>query len=214
MIKNLPTKPNLKKSVNKSNFKKSAIKPYFKKFVITPEQTRFQKRIFNYAKFGSLKFYFVVSHRKTNTFFSFYCKASKIPSKVFLFCKFSTGSELRDLIRNGKSPAVPLRGRCKNQLQRIRFKYNQLKSYLYEFIRMHPEISKYNASFNVLWKIYKLDMNIHSLINQPFNILVSYKDKDQIAKKKSLNIIHHFILKFPHNGCRPKKMRRLKKKRK
>ena len=32
-------------------------------------------------------------------------------------------------------------------------------------------------------------MNIHSLINQPFNILVSYKDKDQIAKKKSLNII-------------------------
>ena len=194
--------------------KKLTPKSYFKKFIITPEQTRLQKKIFNYAKFGFLKFYFVVSHRKTNTFFSFYCKASKIPSKVFLFCKYSTGSESRDAIRDGKSPVVPLRGRCKNQLQRIRFKYNQLKSYIYEFVRIHPEIVKYKANFNMLWKIYKLDMNIHSLINQPFNILVSYKNKDQIEKKIPLNIINHFVLKFPHNGCRPKKMRRLKKKRK
>jgi hypothetical protein len=186
----------------------------FKKFIITPEQTRLQKRIFNVNKFGSLKFYFVISHRKTNTFFSFYCKASKIPSKVFLFCKYSTGSELRDAIRDGKAPVVPLRGRCKNQLQRIRFKFNQLKSYVYEFIRIHPEMIKYNSNFNVIWKIYKLDMNIHSLITQPFNILVSSKNKDQIELRTPLNIIHDFILKFPHNGCRPKKMRRLKKKRK
>lgn len=194
------------------NIKKPFIKKkYYKNFVITPEQVLQQKKIFIFSKFGYLKFFFVVSHYKTNTFFSFFCKASKIPSKVFLFCKYSTGSESRDAIRQKKAPAILLRGRCKNQLLRIRFKYNQLKAYLYEFIRIHPEIKRC-ISFNVVWKLYKLDMNIHSLIEVPFVIYLKTLTKHKLQVKKELPIFEHFLLKFPHNGCRPKKMRRLKRK--
>ena len=187
-------------------------KKVFKNFIITPEQVLKQKKIFKTSKFGYLKFFFVVSHYKTNTFFSFFCKSSKIPSKVFLFCKYSTGSESRDAIRQKKAPVILLRGRCKNQLQRIRYKYNQLKAYVYEFIRLHPEIRKC-ISFNIVWKIHKLDMNIHNLIETPFIIYLKYLNKKIVEKQKELSVIQHFILKFPHNGCRPKKLRRLKRKR-
>lgn len=168
--------------------------------------------MFKFSKFGYLKFYFVVSHYKTNTFFSFFCKASKIPSKVFLFCKYSTGSESRDAIRQKKAPVILRRGRCKNQLQRIRYKYNQLKAYVYEFIRLHPEIRKC-ISFNLVWKIHKLDMNIHNLIDIPFIIYLRYINHKNIEIQKEIPVFQHFILKFPHNGCRPKKLRRLKRKR-
>jgi len=196
--------------INKKTLYKK--KKRFKNFVIKPEQALHQKRVFKFSKFGYLKFFFVISHYKTNTFFSFFCKASKIPSKVFLFCKYSTGSESRDAIRKKQIPAISLRGRGKNQLQRIRFKYNQLKAYLYEFIRLHPEI-KNCISFNLVWKIYKLDMNIHTLIEIPFIIYLKTILTDKLQTKKVLPITQHFILKFPHNGCRPKKIRRLKRKR-
>lgn len=201
--------------IKKSYYKNKTFnvkKKRYKNFVIKPEQALHQKRVFKISKFGKLKFFFVVSHYKTNTFFSFFCKATKIPSKVFLFCKYSTGSEFRDAIRKKKKPAIPFRGRCKNQLQRIRFKYNQLKAYLYTFVRLHPEINNC-ISFNIIWKLYKFDMNIHTLIELPFIIYLKTILKDKLQKKIKLPITQHFILKFPHNGCRPKKIRRLKRKR-
>ena len=42
------------------------------------------------------------------------------------------------------------------------------------------------------------------------------KEKEKLEKEqmsKMLKIVHHFCFKFPHNGCRPRKVRRTKKSR-
>jgi hypothetical protein len=250
------------------------IKPY-----ITPEKSARQKRIFDVNRWGNLKFFIVVSYRKTNVFFSFYCKAEKVPSRVILFYQRSLGLEKRDAIRLGTSPKVTQRGRLKSQLYRINLKFNMLKAYVTEFIKTHPIFLLSNC-IHVVWKIHTFDANIHSILTQPFDLSVdaSFKMKEsqaeidsklqeeilkrkklmeekymsfeekqekgliklaevkQLAKKLSgkgvlitpdlkltdkqflslkynIGIFHHINLKLPHNGCRPKKVRRTKKSR-
>jgi len=178
---------------------------------ITQEQIQNQKKLFNYAMYVFLKFFFVISYKKSNIFFSFYCKATKISSQVFMFYKQSLGLENRDDIREGKSPVVGLRGRRKTQFYHIKLKFNMAKAYIYEFIKCHPEVINYN-NLHVVWKMQKFDMHINNLLTMPFNIDFNFNGEktDNILEP---NIIHYFYLKFPHNGCRPKKVRRLKKRR-
>jgi hypothetical protein len=183
------------------------IKPY-----IVPEKIQDHKNLFNFKIFGKLKFYFVISYLKTNIFFSFYCKSMNFYEKVFLFYSQSLGLENRDNIRKGAAPSVALRGRRKTQFYHIKLKFNMAKAYLHEFIRCHPEIVFYK-NLHVVWKMHKLDMHINNLLSQPFNIDFYYDKKKDGSKNIEPQVTHHFYLKFPHNGCRPKKVRRLKKRR-
>lgn len=183
----------------------------FKKPTITPNQKVFQSSLFEEKRYGVLYFFLVISYRKTNTFFSFYCKSSKIPSKIFLFCKYSIGLESRDAIRKKEIPNVSLRGRRKTQFQYIRFKYNQIKAYIYEFGRLHPEMA-ICKNFNIIYKVYKLDYNIINLMNYKFIFNIFLKS-GKLTTIVSIPIKTYVSVKFPHNGCRPKKVRRLKKKR-
>jgi hypothetical protein len=185
---------------------------------ITPEQLQNQKKLFNYTIYGFLKFYFVISYKKSNIFFSFYCKSQNFSSQVFLFYKQSLGLEQRDDIREGKAPVVGLRGRRKNQFYHIKLKFNMAKAYIYEFIKCHSEMIDYN-NLHVVWKMQKFDMHINNLLNIPFNIDFNFNSENTNTNTNTNTtvpepqIIHYFYLKFPHNGCRPKKVRRLKKRR-
>ena len=212
-----------------------------KKMLITPEKAAKQKKLFN-PRFGYLKFYIVISYSKTNVFFSFYCKASRFRKRVFLFRQYSLGLEKRDEIRAGTLPKVNQRGRRKNQLYQMYSKFNLLKEYVVEFIRNHPRMLAFGG-LHVIWKLYTFDVNINTLLTDPFELRV-YRDfkfvgvqdpvpqqvkkwekpiKNENFKKQiepysafsilNIDIIHNIKLKFPHNGCRPKKIRRTKKSR-
>lgn len=197
-------------------------KPYVKRVsLITPEQITKQKELFNFSIYGKLTFICVISYRLTNVFFSFYCKSENFPSKVFLFVQYSVGLDGRDDIKKGKLPKVEQRGRRKNLIYFIRKKYNLLKVYLYTFYRVHPEMAVCNL--NICWKIYKLDHIIQTLISQSFSFDFKHNEKKltednsdivEINPIKYGEVMNYFSFKFAHNGCRPRKARRLKKKRK
>jgi hypothetical protein len=153
--------------------------PRDNKILITPEAMKKHRLIFNRNQFGYLKFFLGISYKKSNVFFTFYCKSMDMPSKVFVFFKESVGMSDRAKLKG----TANLRGRFKKQFEQIKNKFNRTKAYIYEFIKAHPEIAAYKQ-INIVWKIYRIDHNFLSLVNQPLEITYSFKIIETVLKEQ------------------------------
>ena len=183
MIKLITKKSETQNDLNVVKFKSTVDKSLF-----SIEKLRKHKILFNRFKYGLLEFFFEITYKDSNVFLCFFCKAENYPSKVFVFFKQSLGLENRDKIRAGLSPKVPMRGRRKSQVPFIRNKFVLLKNYLFEFIKHHPEITAYKL-ICIIWKLYKFDVNIQNMMNQPFEITYNYKIIERVLKEHMKNEI-------------------------
>jgi len=182
-------KPFIHKNTAQFPFKKSK-----KDFLISPESLKKQKLMFNKRVFGALKFYFEITYKRSNIFFTFFCKAEKFPNRVFVIYKQSTGLLSR---QPGKTAGAPLRGRFKRQFDTIRTRMNMVKTYIYEFIKVHPEIVEYKRFF-IIWKLYTINTNVINLLRYPLKFQYSYKVIERVLKEKFKDEILYKL------GLRPK----------
>lgn len=149
-------------------------------FLITPEILKKQKLLFNKDLFGKLQFVFGITYKRSNVFFTFYVKSEKYHNKVFVFYKQSTGLLKR---QSGKVAGAPLRGRFKRQYETIRSRMNMVKSYIYEFIKIHPEMVMYKK-FYVIWKLHTLTHHIVTMLKHPLHFSYSTKILETILKER------------------------------
>lgn len=210
---------NLKKKRNNNINNNNAIAVGTRKF-------KEQETLFNVERYGRLSFFLTITYKQNNVFFLFGCKASKIKNRIFTLAKTSCGIDNRDKIRSKLYPKVQFRGRIKRSFVNIKNKYIQILKYMANFARVHPLICA-TKNFYVYYKIYKIDFVIINLINVNLNLKynyhnfykLNYLNFPQLPKPTPLNkyltpkIYKNIIFKFPHNGCRPKKIRRIKTKR-
>lgn len=156
-------------------FKKSK-----KEFLIKPEVIKKQKLLFNKDLFGKLQFVFGITYKRSNVFFTFYVKSEKYPNKVFVFYKQSTGLLKR---QSGKVAGAPLRGRFKKQYETIRTRMNLVKSYIYEFIKFHPEMVIYKKIY-VIWKLYTLTHHIITMLKYPLRFSYNTKVIETLLRER------------------------------
>lgn len=149
-------------------------------FLITPEMLKKQRLLFNKELFGKLQFVFGITYKRSNVFFTFYVKSEKYHNKVFVFYKQSTGLLKRQA---GKVAGAPLRGRFKKQYETIRSRMNMVKSYIYEFIKIHPEMVSYKK-FYVIWKLHTLTHHIITMLKYPLHFSYSTKILETILKER------------------------------
>jgi len=151
-----------------------------KEFLIKPEVLKKQKLLFNQNLFGKLQFVFGITYKRSNVFFTFYVKSEKYPNKVFVFYKQSTGLLKR---QPGKVVGAPLRGRFKKQFETIRTRMNLVKSYIYEFIKFHPEMVIYKKIY-VIWKLYTLTHHIITMLKYPLKFSYNTKVIETILRER------------------------------
>jgi len=182
---------------------------------IKPEKIKRQNLLFNIKKFGELRFYLVVTYTGRTIFYSFYAKAKNFPSKVFLFYKLSTGPTNRKNLNKDKKDKKILRGRFKKTHTNVFNVLIQMLTYIRKFNEIHSKNLMNFSLFNVIWKLKKYDYTIQKIMRYQFNInfRISQKEFGRADIFKKPTILHTLLFRFPHNGCRPPKARRLKRRR-
>lgn len=167
-----------------------------KEHLIKPNVIKKQKLLFNKELFGKLQFVFGITYKRSNVFFTFYVKSEKYKNKVFVFYKQSTGLLQR---QSGKVPGAPLRGRFKKQYETIRTRMNLVKSYIYEFIRIHPEMVVYKK-FYVIWKLYTVTHHVLTMLTYPLNFSYNTRIIETILRERFADeILARLNLRKPRN---------------
>jgi len=173
--------------------------------------------------FGLLDFALIITVKRKNIFFNFICSSSYVKNKIFSLLKLSCGIANRDSIRKKTSPKVLLRGRIKSSFARIKEKYMLMQNYITYFAKIHPLMCS-ALHFSIIYKVHNIDYNFISLLGLPFNLRYNYHDFYSLTSETHTYLVEpteenkwftpaiyrNIIFKFPHNGCRPKKVRRVR----
>lgn len=163
--------------------------------------------------YGQVQFFFVVSLKVTNVFFTFYYKASNLPQRVFVLAKSSAGYGGRLLINKEKNERVE-RGRVKTSMFQIFNRLNMFRGFIYEMLVYNYMCFPYFRCM-VIMKLYR---NIDYITQR---LALAQMPSEGIfelirAHKKLPNAWsdYKFFYQycFPHGGCRPKGERSINKK--
>jgi hypothetical protein len=213
----------------KTSFKKNTLRKKFKTTFTTPTGFKYNKKdfvllfrqnswvvqnnVFIHPEiFGKVQFYFIISYKSTNIFYTFLMKGSKMPTKNYIIAKATVGS----INRKNKSEKNVQRGRLKKNYAQIVGRFAMFRRFCFDFFNHHPNLPSFHCT--TVWKISKIDSLLIRMLNHikyhKFNLEEVYED--YITKNKKdlpTSYTYTFHLLKSHGGLRPKKPRNIKKNR-
>lgn len=216
-------KPSFKKFDYKSKVKvsgnnKSSVFKYDKKnFVLKFRENSWvlQNEIFTHPEiYGDINFYFIISYKTTNIFYTFFMNTTNFPNKTYIIAKASTGfvnridsSELKNVQR----------GRVKTNFSQVIGRFAMFRRFCFDFFKNHPSLPSFNCV--TIWKIDVFNSMLLRILNHvrynEYNLHDVYEE--YISKDKKdipTSYYYTFHLNKSHGGSRPKKPRYIKKNRK
>lgn len=199
------------------NFKSSTFKYDKNNFVLKFRENSWvlQNEIFTHPEiYGDISFYFIISYKTTNIFYTFLMKTINFPNKTYIIAKASTGfinrmtsSELKNVQR----------GRVKTNFSQIIGRFAMFRRFCFDFFKNHPNLPSFNCV--TIWKIDVFNSMLLKILNHVkyneynlHDVYENYISKDK--KDIPTSYYYTFHLNKSHGGSRPKKPRYIKKNRK
>jgi len=165
--------------------------------------------------YGTVTFFFVLSLKITNVFFTFYYKAANLPQKVFVLAKSSAGYAGRLLIKKvGNKSEIAERGRVKTSMFQIYNRLNMFRGFIFHMLLYNYMCFKiFNCT--VLFKFYRQPDYITNrllIAKMPCEKVYEIMTHRRKLIDPEINYFYRVQHCFPHGGCRPKSIRNIKKK--